>query len=207
MTSFLANIIDESYYTGYIDQLSFSFRAKSMSELLNEATLIFAYQFINQDEIFNDTGPNAILGSGQNVSSNGSNDLIFNTSTSYFQSSDFTLLYSQNYSYSIAFWIKPFVNYTNTVSSGGYLVPLIRLSSTTMTSSNGVQSAEQCVSILALAQGQLMIGANLLSNSTKFLNYNLKLQSLFLYSLKSRKNKTPLFVIFYNLRNKMDIQV
>jgi hypothetical protein len=192
MSRFSALGLDESYYTGYIDQLTFTFRAKSSTELLNEATLIFAYQFINQGELFEDLGPNAINGTGQNVFSNGSNELIFNTTASYFQSSDFTLLFSQNYSYSIAFWIEPSVDYTATGDRGGYLAPLVRLSSMT-TSSNGVQGDEKCVSILALSQGQLMLTANLPSSSLYFTTYNLTLQSnekyhiTFTYSLSTKK--------------------
>lgn len=49
-----------SFWTGYIDQMSYVSRAKTADEILTDATLIVYYSFDNGS--FNDMGPNKING-------------------------------------------------------------------------------------------------------------------------------------------------
>lgn len=111
------------------------------------------------------------MANGENVFVQSVNDLIFNTSSSYFQSSNFTLLSMQNYSYSISFWVKAFVDYTDYTARGGHLVPLVRLASI-----NPSTGENECVAILHLADGKLTMGRNIFSSSYGFVSYNVTLQ-------------------------------
>ena len=52
-----------SYWTGYIDQLSYVSRAKTQIEVLIDATLVAYYSFDNGS--YNDLGPNKINGVSQ----------------------------------------------------------------------------------------------------------------------------------------------
>jgi hypothetical protein len=52
--------LTQSYWTGYIDQLSYVSRAKTEIEILTDATLVAYYSFDNGS--FYDSGPNKING-------------------------------------------------------------------------------------------------------------------------------------------------
>jgi hypothetical protein len=102
-------------FDGLIDQLSISYYAKNDSEILAEATLLCRYNF-ESDDVNMDSGPNFIPASSQNVSrsiSNNQSCLLFSSTDSYFQSSGFTFLMSNYYAFSIAFWLRPYMLYTN----------------------------------------------------------------------------------------------
>ncbi|CAF3691272.1 unnamed protein product [Rotaria sp. Silwood1] len=93
------------YAQTMLDQVSISYHLKNASELLREASLLFHYQFKNSSNIHDDSGPNAIQAHSQNVyySQDG---LYFNTTTSFFKTSEFTIIQLNGYTYSIAFWIQ-----------------------------------------------------------------------------------------------------
>ncbi len=98
-------------FDGLIDQLSISYYVKNDSEILDEATLLCYYNF-ETDDINADSGPNDIPAYSENVYrslSNNQNNLLFNSTDSYFQSSGFTLLMSKFYAFSIAFWVRPII--------------------------------------------------------------------------------------------------
>ncbi len=98
-------------FDGLIDQLSISYYVKNDSEILDEATLLCQYNF-ETDDINADSGPNNIQAYSENVYrslSNNRNNLLFNSTDSYFQSSGFTLLMSKYYAFSIAFWVRPLI--------------------------------------------------------------------------------------------------
>jgi len=100
-----------SPFDGLIDQLSISYYVKKDSEILDEATLLCQYNF-ETDDINADSGPNNIPAYSKNVYqsfSNNQNNLLFNSTDSYFQSSGFTLLMSKFYAFSIAFWVRPII--------------------------------------------------------------------------------------------------
>ncbi|CAF1337803.1 unnamed protein product [Adineta ricciae] len=59
------NLDNSQAYHGYIDQLSYSSRPKSSSEILGDATLVFYFAFNNNS--FLDSGPNRIIGTPYNV--------------------------------------------------------------------------------------------------------------------------------------------
>jgi hypothetical protein len=98
-------------FDGLIDQLSISYYVRNSSDILDEATLLCQYSF-ETDDIKTDSGPNNIQAYSENVYrsfSNNQNNLLFNSSDSYFQSSGFTLLMSEFYAFTIAFWIRPII--------------------------------------------------------------------------------------------------
>ncbi len=100
-----------SPFDGLIDQLSISYYVKNDSEILDQATLLCQYNF-ETDDINADSGPNDIPAYSENVYgslSNNQNNLLFNSTDSYFQSSGFTLLMSKYYAFSIAFWVRPII--------------------------------------------------------------------------------------------------
>jgi hypothetical protein len=85
------------YYDGIIDQMTFSFRMRNTSDILNEATLLSHYIFERPAALFYDSGPNAVEGSGVLCESiNGSLGLI--TNNSYFTASGFVLFKPTSYS-------------------------------------------------------------------------------------------------------------
>ncbi|CAF3844288.1 unnamed protein product [Rotaria sordida] len=100
-----SNISSYIYAQTMLDQISISYDLKNASELLREASLLFHYQFKNSSNINDDSGPNAIQAYSQNVyySKDG---LYFNTTNSFFKTSEFTIIQLNDYTYSIAFWIQ-----------------------------------------------------------------------------------------------------
>ena len=50
------------FWTGYIDQLSYVSRAKSIAEILRDATLMAHYSFDDPQNLHLDSGPNGING-------------------------------------------------------------------------------------------------------------------------------------------------
>ena len=132
----------ENFYSGVIDQLTFSFRAKSAEEILDEATLLVHYQFNSSAQLYNDSGPNGILGKGSNVSFDASsNSLLLGTYSSYYRSSG--LLLGSNttgYSYSFSMWLTMLFKI-----SIGMRIPLVRLSVVTPTA-----DTETCLAILRI---------------------------------------------------------
>jgi hypothetical protein len=98
-------------FGGLIDQLSISFYVKNNSEILDEATLLCSYNF-ESDNVNADSGPNNIPAYSQDVYRSlldNQSNLLFNSTDSYFQSSGFTLLMSNFYACTIAFWIRPVI--------------------------------------------------------------------------------------------------
>jgi hypothetical protein len=122
MTSYIgssAMSINRYPFDGLIDQLSISYHVKNSSEILDEATLVCYYNF-ETDDINVDSGPNNIPANSGNVyrsSSNGQNDLLFNSSDSYCQSSGFTLLMSKSYAFTIALWLRPIIMKSHQLNS------------------------------------------------------------------------------------------
>ncbi|CAF3919940.1 unnamed protein product [Rotaria sp. Silwood2] len=81
---------------------------KNASVIRFEATVLCQYRF-NSDDLNAGWGPNNIRGRSQHVYRswwNNQSVLLFNDSDSYFQSSGFTLMHSNAYEYSIAFWLR-----------------------------------------------------------------------------------------------------
>lgn len=96
------------YFTGSIDQVALTTRAKTSSEILNDATLVCYFSF--DSDLYSDSGPLNIQGSGVNVTSaNGrvNNGSSFGTLPSYFMVGGLSKLGTQTYSYSISIWINP----------------------------------------------------------------------------------------------------
>ncbi|CAF4060020.1 unnamed protein product [Adineta steineri] len=97
-----------NYFYGLVDQLNILYSVKNDSEIQYEATTIFHYNF-NNDNINADIGPNNIHGLSHNVYrlvSSNTSTLLFNLTDSYFQSIGFTLFDSNDFEYSIAFWLR-----------------------------------------------------------------------------------------------------
>jgi hypothetical protein len=122
MTSYIGSSSvpsNRNTFDGLIDQLSISYYVKNDSEILDEATLLCQYNF-ETDDINADSGPNHIQAYSENVYrslSNNQNNLFFNSSDSYFQSSGFTLLMSKFYAFTIAFWIRPIIMKSDKLNS------------------------------------------------------------------------------------------
>ncbi|CAF1184939.1 unnamed protein product [Rotaria sordida] len=95
-------------FYGLIDQLSVLYAVKNVSVILYEATVVCRYRFDN-DDINVGWGPNNIRARSQHVYrlySNNKSTLLFNDSDSYFQSTGFTLMNSNDYAYSLTFWLR-----------------------------------------------------------------------------------------------------
>jgi len=122
MTSYIGSgpvLTNGNAFDGLIDQLSISYYVKNDDEILDEATLLCQYNF-ETDDINADSGPNNIQAYSENVYrslSNNQNNLFFNSSDSYFQSSGFTLLMSKFYAFTIAFWIRPIIMKSDKLNS------------------------------------------------------------------------------------------
>ena len=104
--------LEPNYFDGLIDEVSLVGWARNASEILDAATLTAYYSFDNYSLI--DSGPNKINATGSNVVFN-NNTLLFNTSSSYFQASNFVLLSMRNRSYSFSLRIYPFRNNGSTI--------------------------------------------------------------------------------------------
>jgi len=96
------------YFTGLIDQLSITLRAKTAEEILEDATLCAHYSFDSGS--LADLGPNGLNGSAVNTKSvkgKVNQALQFSSSVAYFQAARFVALGISNKEFSIAFWINP----------------------------------------------------------------------------------------------------
>ena len=104
----LSTLISSNSYPfdGLIDQLTVSYYRKNDSEIRREATLLCSYDF-ESDDINHDNGPNNIQAYSEHVYYSQEQTLRFNSSDSYFQTSGFTLMMSNSYAFTIAFWIRP----------------------------------------------------------------------------------------------------
>ncbi|CAF1159234.1 unnamed protein product [Adineta ricciae] len=104
------------YYEGLIDQLSVVTRVKSASEILDTATLVVYYSFINQNLL--DSGPNLINGTGINTTFTAGrvdDAIVFNGTASYIQINNLILLGTTGWPYSFAFWIYPYSTQNGTL--------------------------------------------------------------------------------------------
>ncbi len=95
-------------FTGLIDQLSLTLRAKTAGEILEDATLCAYYSFdLNS---LADLGPNGLNGSAMDteyVNGKVNQALQFSSPVAYFQARGFTALGTTNKAFSIVFWIHP----------------------------------------------------------------------------------------------------
>jgi hypothetical protein len=97
----------EPFY-GLIDRLSITYYVKNSSEILYEATSLFDFTF-NTDDVNADNGPIRIPARSQHAYrsiSRNQSTLLLNSTDSYFQTAGFTLLDSNDYSYSLVFWLR-----------------------------------------------------------------------------------------------------
>jgi hypothetical protein len=135
-------LIFSNEYSGYMDHVSITYRVKTASEILNDATLAAYYTFDSGSTL--DSGPNLLHGYAVNQTfiPGRINDAIqFNSSAAYFQAFGFTALGMSNTSFSIALWAKP-------MSTNGTLIHL-------STTSNGSGS---CMEILGFSMSGNIIG-------------------------------------------------
>ena len=99
-----------SSFNGLIDHLSFTTRAKTADEILDDASLTFYYSFDNQTT--NDQGSlqiDAVRVGATNFTSGrvGQALYISDTSTSYLRMQNLVLLGTLAHAYTISIWIKP----------------------------------------------------------------------------------------------------
>jgi hypothetical protein len=97
-----------NYFIGYIDHVSVTYRAKTVAEILNDASLVAYYSFDCESTF--DSGPNLLHGTAveqMNVVGQVNNALQFNSSNAYFQAFGFTALGSSKEPYSVSLWVKP----------------------------------------------------------------------------------------------------
>ncbi|CAF0855664.1 unnamed protein product [Adineta steineri] len=120
------------YFDGQIDHIMFTNRAKSYSEVLDDATLVVHYSF---DSDLLDSSSMRINGTGTNILFvNQAIELSQNPS--YVQASGLTLLGASNRAYSIALWIYPYSTnggalvylWPGATSSVNWCLPLLDLS-------------------------------------------------------------------------------
>jgi hypothetical protein len=117
------------FFDGYIDQLAILFnRAKSADEILADATLVAYYSMDCLSYSSRDSGPNQIDGISIGLSSDGGRigqSYLFNTSSSYFQTTGLVLLGQSYRPFSFALWLRPIISVTN----GGTILHVSQLSS------------------------------------------------------------------------------
>ena len=102
------SLATDATFDGLMDQLLIAQFIKSDAEILHEATTLANYTFDNEN-VNLDFGPNYIQAKSQYVYrsiKNGHISLVLNTTDSFFQSLGFTTLDSNNYDYTISFWIR-----------------------------------------------------------------------------------------------------
>lgn len=132
------------FFHGYIDQLGILFgRAKTSSEILIDASVVAYYSMDCLSYSSWDSGPNQIAGITSGLSSGDGGRVgqsyLFNTNSSYFQTTGLVLL-GQSYSpFSFAMWLRPIISVTNGgtilhlsqyTDGTGWCVQFIGLSST-----------------------------------------------------------------------------
>jgi hypothetical protein len=108
ITDISAGVKTGGYFTGLIDQLSITFRAKTANEILEDATLCAYYSFDLGS--LADQGPNGLNGATRNTESvkgRVNQALQFSSSIAYFQAPGFVALGISNKAFSITFWINP----------------------------------------------------------------------------------------------------
>jgi hypothetical protein len=119
--------------------LSVSGRVKSVCEILDLATLAAHFTFDNPSPLA-DSGPNSVVSNASNyvvIPGGIINQAISfsGSSNSYFQAQGFTSIGTPNQSFSISFWISPYVlsgtlvQTTESVTSPGYCFPFLGFSS------------------------------------------------------------------------------
>lgn len=120
-----------NYFTGYLDQISFTYRAKTANEILDDATLVLYYRF-RSNELLLDSGPNKINGTFGNTVSLPSGvvdqaiDLSVNAS--YFLATNLVLFGTSSWPFSLTFWYKRHLSTSDSM--------IVRLS-TTLTGDGG----------------------------------------------------------------------
>lgn len=120
-------------FIGSIDHLVIVDRAKSLNEILAEATLVASYSFEGN---LSDSSSNGLHGAGTvNFNSNGHSGqaLSFSNNGALFQTIGLTVFTIPNQSFSISLWLKPAPNVSQnnflTLSSTNWCVPLLGFSS------------------------------------------------------------------------------
>ncbi|CAF1191036.1 unnamed protein product [Didymodactylos carnosus] len=103
--------LSTNYFNGYIDNVKVSTRAKSATEILNDASLT-AYFSFDLPYPSNDNGPNGLNGTSANtatVTGRVNQALVFTGSSSYFQVYGFYQLFGlySNKPFSISLWVNP----------------------------------------------------------------------------------------------------
>ncbi|CAF1611898.1 unnamed protein product, partial [Didymodactylos carnosus] len=105
------NVNTSVYYTGYIDHLMITQRAKTACEILQDATITVYYSFENS---VIDSGPNKITGTISGTGTSfvtggrvGTYALELSTAGSYFQTQSLTSLGITNQPFTIALWVRP----------------------------------------------------------------------------------------------------
>ena len=138
------------WFSGLIDQLSYTNRSKTPKEILRDATLTLSLPF--DGNTTNDQGPLAIdgslVGNTSFVSGRRAEALqIFDVPDSYLIVHGLVLLGRNNQSYSFSIWIKPtvvrkssIIHLSQFANGTGWCVPIVGLSNTSQlvtVSSNG----------------------------------------------------------------------
>jgi hypothetical protein len=108
----LASGTSERYFHGYIDQLSYVSRLKSVSEIFDDANLIVYFSF-NQNSLL-DSGSNQMNGTAYQLILI-DDTLLFNQTSSAFQIETFDSSSISDSSTSIAFWINPSLTNNRTI--------------------------------------------------------------------------------------------
>lgn len=147
-----------NYFDGYIDSLSFVSRAKSATEILDDATVVAKISFDGYN-LF-DSGPLSINGNGiyhQYISSGRVNQgITLSGLLSYVQITGLLRLGINGWPYTVAIWIRP------TSVAGG---TIMHLSSRT----DGAQTSAWCLPIMGLTSAGL-IAINSWNNANVPLN-------------------------------------
>ncbi|CAF1557972.1 unnamed protein product, partial [Didymodactylos carnosus] len=127
----ISTFLPANYYNGYIDNMALTTRAKSSTEILNDATNIVYYSF-DQPNPYYDNGVNHINSTNYNsvVASSGSvnQGIRFTTTSAYFQMYSFYQFgFYNSKSWTFAVWISPtsltagiIVHMSSTSGSGYY---------------------------------------------------------------------------------------
>ncbi|CAF1190198.1 unnamed protein product [Didymodactylos carnosus] len=111
-TLYLArSVLTGTYYSGWLDNVALTTRAKIATEIFNDATQIFYFSF-DQPSPYYDNGPNRLNSTNQQnlVSAIGhiNQSIRFSASSAYFQMFAFTSIGSPNTKpFTFAVWINP----------------------------------------------------------------------------------------------------
>lgn len=126
----------QNNWSGYIDQVSITYRAKAANEILDDASLIAYYSF-DCGSIF-DSGPNLLRSTASGITmitGQVKGAVFFNSIGAYFQTSPFMMFGIANQSFSIALWIKPLnlsgilIHLSNQSTGNGLCMPLLGFNS------------------------------------------------------------------------------